>query len=657
MHGNTSMTKRAILLAAVILAAVACNSWAKIIYVDDDANGPGDGSSWQNAYKYLQDALVDANAADKPVEIRVAQGIYRPDRSVANPEGSRDREATFRLLSGVTLKGGYAGLKASSPNARDIELYTTTLSGDLAGNDVLSEDPNDSAWRNADGRWQFQNEWCLAHESTRRENSLHVVTASGVDQTAVLDGFTISQGNAFLPPYWFGRDAPLLFDANDDGAGIVNRGGSPRLVGCSFIENSAFAGGGAMSNSGACSPVLVDCRFERNEGYWGVGAVGCGGGVHLEMTRCVFRQNTSPQGFYSALASGNCTLKLMDCSFVHNSAYAAVRVSHCDATFTHCDFTENLATGMENTYGDLVLTDCAFAGNSSRGALTLVSSKAYVDGCYFVGNKSSGAAAIYTAGKELTLKNCVFSGNAATDMGGALYCAGAGSNTTIVNCTFFANKARTGSVLMTYSNTVSIRNSVFWDNPATEGPSMRLVDGPAPSALTISYSVVQAGPASISGDPKSQVLWGAGNVDVDPCFAEPGHWDDDGTPQDANDDSFVAGDYHLKSQGGRWDPVNRNWVVDKVTSPCIDAGDPSQPVGSEPFPNGWRINMGAYGGTAEASKSSFGGPVCETQIPGDINGDCRVDAEDLAILARNWLRDERPRSTPSSELPSAGPRR
>lgn len=63
------------------------------------------------------------------------------------------------------------------------------------------------------------------------------------------------------------------------------------------------------------------------------------------------------------------------------------------------------------------------------------------------------------------------------------------------------------------------------------------------------------------------------------------------------------------------------------------------PIGLEPFPNGGRINMGAYCGTAEASKSYFGKPVCETIVAGDINGDCKVDFGDLAILASHWLED------------------
>jgi len=135
---------------------------------------------------------------------------------------------------------------------------------------------------------------------------------------------------------------------------------------------------------------------------------------------------------------------------------------------------------------------------------------------------------------------------------------------------------------------------------------------------------------------------GEGNIDADPCFVDPGYWDANGTPDDPNDDFFVAGDYHLRSQAGRWDPNSQSWVQDDVTSPCIDAGDPNSPIGYEPFANGGRINMGAYGGTLEASKSYFGEPVCETIIAGDINGDCRVDYRDVGIMLRRWLDDANP---------------
>jgi hypothetical protein len=82
-----------------------------------------------------------------------------------------------------------------------------------------------------------------------------------------------------------------------------------------------------------------------------------------------------------------------------------------------------------------------------------------------------------------------------------------------------------------------------------------------------------------------------GNIDVDALFADPAN-----------------GDYHLQSQSGRWDPQTETWVADDVTSPCIDAGDPDSDLHTEPSPNGGRINMGAYGGTSQASKSFIEGP-------------------------------------------------
>jgi hypothetical protein len=82
-------------------------------------------------------------------------------------------------------------------------------------------------------------------------------------------------------------------------------------------------------------------------------------------------------------------------------------------------------------------------------------------------------------------------------------------------------------------------------------------------------------------------------------------------------------------------------VLDDITSPGIDAGDPHNPIGLEPFPNGGRLNMGAYGGTVEASKSYFGKPLCETIVAGDVNGDCIVDFLDFHLMALHWLKDNR----------------
>ncbi|MHC5054459.1 MAG: right-handed parallel beta-helix repeat-containing protein [Planctomycetota bacterium] len=99
----------------------------------------------------------------------------------------------------------------------------------------------------------------------------------------------------------------------------------------------------------------------------------------------------------------------------------------------------------------------------------------------------------------------------------------------------------------------------------------------------------QKGPRTYSLSQWRTLGYDQNSIAVDPLFANP-----------------EAGDFHLKSQTGRWSPAGGGtWVVDGVTSPCIDAGDPALAVGDEKPGNGGRINMGAYGGTRFASRSGF----------------------------------------------------
>ena len=117
---------------------------------------------------------------------------------------------------------------------------------------------------------------------------------------------------------------------------------------------------------------------------------------------------------------------------------------------------------------------------------------------------------------------------------------------------------------------LDVSNNIIWQN------EIYMEEGFDSEEYEIRYNDIQSG-------------WeGDGNIDVDPMFAD-----------------AENGDYHLKSQAGHWDPASDSWVVDESTSPCIDAGAPPPQgrVGDEPAPNGNRINMGAYGGTTQASKS------------------------------------------------------
>lgn len=124
-----------------------------------------------------------------------------------------------------------------------------------------------------------------------------------------------------------------------------------------------------------------------------------------------------------------------------------------------------------------------------------------------------------------------------------------------------------------------------------------------------------------------------GDFFADPKFAVNGVW---------ADNIWTQGDYHLKSQAGRWDDANGVWVNDSITSACIDRGDPNDSIGYEQQPNGGRINVGAFGGTIYASKSTgIAGPepspYCTEKIEGDLNNDCKVDFADFAKMVSKWL--------------------
>ncbi len=135
--------------------------------------------------------------------------------------------------------------------------------------------------------------------------------------------------------------------------------------------------------------------------------------------------------------------------------------------------------------------------------------------------------------------------------------------------------------------------------------------------------------------------YGAGDVVINPLFASDGFWDPNGTP-DPSDDFWVDGDYHLKSQAGRWSPADNRWVRDSQTSPSIDAGDPNADWTAELWPHGRRINAGAYGGTPQASMS-----LLQVGIAADLNPDPNdandwVDYSDMALLTKQWLRTKGP---------------
>jgi predicted outer membrane repeat protein len=203
-----------------------------------------------------------------------------------------------------------------------------------------------------------------------------------------------------------------------------------------------------------------------------------------------------------------------------------------------------------------------------------------------------GKRGIYCSGSYPTIINCAITGNVNFDVGAGMYIKD-GSSPTLINCTFSDNSAVMGGGIQNVNSSPTLINCSFSGNSGTySGGGISCVGGSPVLNNCILWNDTPEEISILSGNPAIKYsdiqggFTGEGNINTDPFFAD-----------------TANGDYHLKSKTGRWDAASQSWVIDEVSSPCIDAGDPITPVSVEPLPNGGIINMGAYGGTSEASKS------------------------------------------------------
>lgn len=355
-----------VLVAVSLSAATAAGqtTW----YVDDDAPLGGDGQSWQTAFRYLQDALWEVHEEVDSVEIRVAGGTYRPDQDEGGQyEPGYPGSVFFIFRPEVVLRGGYRGLSGGGdPDERDIALFPSVLSGDIEGND----EPG------------FVN---------YEDNCYSLLGCAGVDETTVIDGFTLTGANS-------DEDFPETCGA----MGLCDSA-SPTIVSCTFTRNRSGWGAGIniASDSSDRRPTLIECRFVDNL------AVGDGGAMHLghanpTLIRCVFSGNSAKRGgaIYSR-SSGQPTA--IQCVFVGNEATeygggVCQRYRSGPLLCAQCLFSGNRA-GIDGgaVHGGSVgadrLANCTFAGNVAAGSVGGVHSYAVdVVNCVFRDNSDSGGS-------------------------------------------------------------------------------------------------------------------------------------------------------------------------------------------------------------------------------------------------------------------------
>ncbi|GIP30807.1 S-layer homology domain-containing protein [Paenibacillus sp. J2TS4] len=566
----------------------------------DDTN---DGCSWDTAFATLQQALdaTDTSNGDT-YEIWMAKGTYVP---TGNKIGDDPRTVHFKMKNGVAIYGGFAGNEEPETfdlALRDFVANETILSGKIG----LGDDDSDHAYH------------VFYHDG-------------GVDETAILDGVTITGGRAN------GTD----FD-NNGGSGMYNRESHPALTNVTISGNMSNSSGGGMYNDSS-NPALTNMTISGNTSNYGGGiynvssspsltkvtingnkASAAGGGMYNTrsspvLTNVAIRENTSSSG--GGIASAFSSPSLTKVTINGNKASGA-------------------GGGMYNTRSSPVLTNVVIRENTSSsygGGISSVSSSPSLTNVTISGNKSdSFGAGVYNRTGSMTLLNVIISGNAA-DIGGggmlnsdsspiltnviisgnlAKYQEGggiinvSGSSPTLTNVTISGNTAKTkgGAIYNQGSSKFLIRNSLIWGNGLDNGEENN-ISNDNPSDSNVVFSLI--------GDPLAE---GPDGVDLDTITIDTLLK----TPMSFGDAPTTEGDYRLKQgspaiNGGNNDLVPHGVATDRDGNPRIVGG---------------RVDLGAY----EYQDNDEETPV-PTQVEIAGAGTIVIPASDKAPITEQYRAD------------------
>lgn len=428
-----------------------------ILYVDSDAQGAGDGSSWCSAMNLLQDALAAASAMDSITEIRVAKGIYKADEGGGRLPG--DQAATFSIPAGTRLIGGFAGCGSPAPNLYDPAKFTTILSGDLLENDPVSS-------------------CCFKHERVGCDESVcEAAVCESVGNTACCDipelgwdancaQVAATNCGALCAPQKLWDNTTFILTIDDTDELTLVQG---------FVLTHAF--GSAISSRDSVVEVR-DCIITRNSGPEGAAARIVGGVAGFFNVR--FLSNT-PSPYVNFGGQGG-----------------AIFSDGAHLTFDDCRF-------RFNSTADL---------NGRGGAIACLGGSMSASRCEFVMNAtlSLQGGALYIADAALSLSSCVFNNNISRTHGGAVFLW----NTTaeIAHCTFVRNLGRPdgAGIKATAGSAIAINSVVFWRNVPWLGVE-EVVESDQISAndLEINYSCVHGWTGELEG---------VGNFTADPAFID-----------------------------------------------------------------------------------------------------------------------------------------
>jgi uncharacterized repeat protein (TIGR01451 family) len=545
-------------LTAVLLASAAWMltpaqaAWAgcgdtnpTVLCVDADATGGATGLSWTNAFTNVQDALDVTNAnGTTDYEIWVAEGVYYPDEGGST---LADSEAMSFTLSynNVQLYGGFVATETTR-SQRDWETYVTVLSGDIDA-DAGGADTTDA------------NGVVTDTDNISGTNAYHVLWLDGVTnetitETTVIDGFTITAGQADDNSHPHESGGGLYCAGDGSGSAC-----SPTLTNVTFSGNWAHywdGVGGGMFNygeHGASSPTLTNVTFSGNRAEHGGGMFnqGTDGESSPSLTNVTFNGNQANGGgggmVNDGSDSGESSPALTNVTFNGNRAGTSGGGMVND--------------GIRSGESSPVLTNVTFSGNQA-------------------GYNGGGMLNQGTVGGESSpvLTNVTFSGNWADDSGGGMFNQGTDgeSSPVLTNVTFSGNQVDvwSGGGMYNQDSSPTLTNVILWGNTkGTLGGGNQLSN--VDTTLVLSYTLIQSGTGHIHNH-DSTVTYGDGILTSDPQFV---------APITATAAPTTTGDYRLQAGSP---------VIDAGDDGAINATGVTTDLDGNPRIFGDAVDLGAY---------------------------------------------------------------
>lgn len=421
-------------------------------------------------------------------------------------------------------------------------------------------------------------------QGTQQEPHRGFAFTSGEQADSILDGFTITGGYIFV-------EVKSAMRFGTGGGGISCRYSSPAIRNC-IISGNTFDHLGHMGPS-------IDSKG--------------GGGIHCYYSNAIIKNCIIKDNKSSSYGGGICV-------YYGKPGANDVTIDNCVISSNHAES----GGGIYSTNKTTIKNSSIFGNSAENGGGITATGQTIIDNCIVSGNIANDGGGIVLC-KEVQIRNCTITGNRAFEHGGGVYHSTSGGATS-----FSISKG---------GHSTLITNSILWDNQAEKGKQLGY-NGPSvmisgisvigvgvPETHVSSGSTLEVTGCDIEGDRDGVwfreydesieidwdriLVWGDGNIDVDPAFVDDGYWDDAGTASDPNDDFWVDGDYRLRPD-----------------SLCIDAGvecDLNSDItgNARPFDFPMLDNGGVGGGDIGAYEAVVSKEVRFRMIPHAINRQTR----------------------------------